>query len=148
MQPIQSIPIKTLPGAHFIFIAVQDQEHKRQYHFVNFILVVFFHSQINKRAGNPSPQGIGYYPLYYPLLRVLPLFRHSAPGPRPRHSTMPLSRRLRRVVRTISRLTPGQASSSWLKENDPRNLPTAASIICVLAPRGLLIWLRRLSNSL
>jgi hypothetical protein len=71
----------------------------------------------------------GYYPLFYPLLKVLPFLRHAAPGPRPRHSTIPFSWSLRRVVRIMSRLTPGQASSSWLKEKDSRNRSRAASII-------------------
>jgi hypothetical protein len=85
---------------------------------------------------------------YYPLLRVLPLLRHLAPGPRPRHSMIPCCCRFQSVRRIMSLLTPGHALSIWLREKDPRNLPMAALIICVLAPRGLLIWPRRLSNSL
>jgi hypothetical protein len=34
-------------------------------------------------------EGPGYYPLYSPLLRVLPFLRQCADGPRPRHATRP-----------------------------------------------------------
>jgi len=73
--------------------------------------------------------------------------RQAAPGPRPRHSTIFFTCRLRNTLRIMSRLTPGQASSSWVKDNDPGKLLTAASMIWVLTPRGLLIRPNRSSNS-
>lgn len=53
-----------------------------------------------------------YYPLSYPLLRVLSLFRQIAPGPRPKHSTRLDSWRLPRTRRIISRLTPASPRSA------------------------------------
>jgi len=68
--------------------------------------------------------------LFVTLFWMYYLFlRHAAPGPRPRHSTLPPLRRLRRILRIMSRLTPGQASSSCVRENGSGELSMAASII-------------------
>ena len=59
------------------------------------------------------PLGYKHYPLYDLFLRVLPLFSQSAPGPRPKDSTFPVSLRRRSTRRTISWLTPGHALSRF-----------------------------------
>jgi hypothetical protein len=58
----------------------------------------------------PSRGSQEYYPLF-------PSFRHVAPGPRPKHTTCLTLWRFRRTLRTISRLTPGQARSRLLRLN-------------------------------
>ena len=61
-------------------------------------------------------------PFLLPFLKGnYPLFRHFAAGPRPWHSMWPAACCPRSTRRTISRLTPGQRSSSWATENSPVN---------------------------
>lgn len=59
-----------------------------------------------------------YYPLFYPLSRVVPFFLHGAPGPRPRHSTLPAFWRSRR---TFSRWEACFVNSSCLPRASPRS---------------------------
>src|ERR1039458_3818506 len=50
-------------------------------------------------------------PSFLPSFKVVTLFRHFAPGPRPRHSLHPAVFKSRNRSRIMSRLTSGQARS-------------------------------------
>lgn len=79
-------------------------------------------------------------PFLLPLFKGnYPFFRHFAAGPRPLHSTSPVACRSRSTRRTMSRLTPGQRSSSWATENSSGNCRIAANTWSVLAPRGAFV---------
>src|SRR3989338_4757428 len=88
-----------------------------------------------------------HYPLYYPLLEVLPLFLQSAPGPRPRHSTSLRTWSSLSTRRIISLLTPGQARSRSDRENSPEKESMADLINSVFAPFGDFSCPTRSSNS-
>src|ERR1035438_2814654 len=50
-------------------------------------------------------------PSFLPSFKDITLFRHFAPGPRPRHSMRPAAFKSRNRSRIMSRLTPGEARS-------------------------------------
>src|SRR5437016_10303612 len=64
---------------------------------------------------------LGLLPSFLPSFKGITLFRHFAPGPRPRHSIRPADFNSCNPSRIMSRLTPGQARSKSVMLNSPRS---------------------------